>query len=194
MTGRRMIPATASSSIDIGASGAVTIDGDTTTIDVINATGVILYSGARVLVDFIEPSGAFILGVLSNPTQPFTNLDSTDWQQSAAITHTVTYAKTLLVGKLMCVRFYLTATSAGTASSIITVGGLPTISDNNSVGGSWRYLDAGGSPAVYAGTVIGSNSTTVKFSRDAVSNSLGVTDVTVASGDVLEAWVFYEVA
>ncbi len=63
---RHLLPAVVQTTVDVGAAGDVLVDGDDVTIEVINATGQSLSSGSRVLVDFVQPAGAFILGVLSH--------------------------------------------------------------------------------------------------------------------------------
>lgn len=62
---RMLLPGSLQAAAAIGAEVSVLMDGDTDTITAVNAVGISLSTGARVLVDFVPPSGAFILGLLA---------------------------------------------------------------------------------------------------------------------------------
>lgn len=122
--------------------------------------------------------------------------------QGVGITITVTYAAYLLLGKLAVVQMRLACTSAGTASNLIGVGGIPAAiapkrTDAVSAvapAGVFQFLDA--SVGYYVGVANFSGATTLQLYTGAGAGSpLGIAPATtVANTDVLGLQLCYEVA
>lgn len=113
--------------------------------------------------------------------------------QGVGITLTSNNSKYMQIGKLVVGTVYVSFSSAGTASSTITISVPPVTPASGYSGGSignFRYFDSG--TAHYVGTATLSGTTLINLYRDNTGGAL--TSPTIASGDSLLIMFMYEAA
>lgn len=117
--------------------------------------------------------------------------------QTGTLTFTITSAKYIKVGRLVIAYFDLTGFSGGTNAAAIVMnfgsGGtaLPSASTGSSIHGQFRWFDAGNTN--YAGTIVGTSTTSVSFYEDGNGNPLGG-GALASAGDVFQGQIIYEAA
>jgi len=151
--------------------------------------------------------GSFVAGqILSaaelNEAGSFTNYTPT-WTQSATVTKTIFYAQYTQLNKLVVCNFYMTATGAGTANSLILVGLPVAASASNTMMGTGVLIDASASSGTLyplvgwyvSSTTVGFYSTSVNetdYANGGAGFTAGGVPVTIASGDIISGSLVYK--
>ncbi len=121
-----------------------------------------------------------------------------DWTptvtQGVAVTVTIGYAKYVVIDNAVFMRVALNITSAGTAGSVIQVGGVPTAVQPGFIGsdiGEGRVFDAG--TAHYVGALVAVGASDFRIMAHAQGNYIGAApSFALASGDAIYFTAFYE--
>jgi len=116
--------------------------------------------------------------------------------QSGTVTHTVTEAKYMRIGRMVIGNFYLAVTGSGSASNVVTVTAPVTAAvASNKVIGAGNILDTS-APADYNGALRLNTTTTMVISSSSSTNFLGVDTFTagLANLDAVSGAFSYEAA
>ncbi len=185
----------ASDAVTNAKIGALAVDTAELAADAVDGTKIAddAVDSEHIAADSIDAEH-YAAGSVDNTAAGFTwTTFAPTWTQSATISHTATYAKYCQIGKIITVQVKLTATSAGTTSNVILLASLPTAASADGMTGAWSYFDTG--TAWNAGACYGSTTSSVSFIVHGAGNSFGgASEITVASGDVLNVSLTYEAA
>ena len=151
--------------------------------------GLLVYNTTTNKLQISDGTSFVDVGVVSDAAWPtFT----TTWTQQATIAKTGEAAY-MQVGKLVVVRFALSAASAGTAGQAIKLTLPVTAKAHGAGGGAFWYFDAG--TAHYTGFIHLDTTSTCAFYRSGDTNMFGsVAGPTVANTDIFTGLFAYEAA
>lgn len=119
-----------------------------------------------------------------------------DWTptvtQSVSVTFTNTFARYIVIQKLVFFRARLGVTSAGTTGNAVIIGGLPfSFASVSGHVGTIRILDSG--TGNYVGILAVNTATSVVGVADGLANVIGITpNFALASGDTITVEGAYE--